>query len=62
MKTTEKSKIGAHSLAHNTSGGRRACWSSEMGLGRMTSTYSLTQTYTKPNSKLVSALLEHFWC
>jgi hypothetical protein len=31
-----------------------------MGLGRMTSTYSLTRTCTKPNNKLVNALLEHF--
>ncbi len=33
-----------------------------MGLGRMISNHSLTQTCTKPNNKLVSAQLEHFWC
>ncbi len=58
----EESGIGACSLACNIIGGRGACWSSEMGLGRMTSTYSLTRNYTKPNNKLVNALLEHFWC
>ncbi len=42
-------------------GGRGACWSSGMGLGRMTSNHSFTRTCTKPNNKLVSALLEHFW-
>jgi hypothetical protein len=33
-----------------------------MGLRRMTNTYSPTRTCTKPNNKLVSALLGHFWC
>jgi hypothetical protein len=42
--------------------GRGACWSSKMGLGRMTSAYSLTWTCTKPNNKLVGVVLEHFWC
>jgi hypothetical protein len=31
-----------------------------MGLGRVTSNYSLTRTCTKPNNKLVSALSKHF--
>jgi hypothetical protein len=59
MKTVEKSKVGAHFLARSTwgvGGGRGACWSSGMGLGRMTNTYSLTQTCTKPTSWLV-----HYW-
>jgi hypothetical protein len=43
-------------------GGRGVCWSSEMRLGKMTSDQSLTHAYTKPNNKLVSAWLEHFWC
>jgi hypothetical protein len=60
--TTEESRVGAHSLAHNNFGGKRACWSSGMGLGRMINIYSFTRTCTKPNNKLVSALLEHFWC
>jgi hypothetical protein len=37
LKIVEKQRIGAHSLACNTLRGRRACWSSEMGLGRVTS-------------------------
>ncbi len=42
--------------------GRGACWNFKMGLGRMTSTYSLIRTCTKPNNKLISAQLERFWC
>jgi hypothetical protein len=60
MKTTIESRVGARSLAHSTLGGGGSCWSSRMGLGIMTSTYSLTWTCTKPNNKLVSALLEPF--
>jgi hypothetical protein len=33
VKQWKKKKVGARSLIHNTSGGRKACWSSEMGLG-----------------------------
>jgi hypothetical protein len=33
-----------------------------MGLGRMTSLYSLTRTCTKPSNELISVLWEHFWC
>ncbi len=62
MKTTEKSKVAACSLACSTLRGKRACWSFEMGLGRMTTTYSLTRTCIKPTNKLVNALLKHFWC
>jgi hypothetical protein len=41
-------------------GGRGACWSSRMGLGRLTSN-SITHTNLyKPNNKLDSAQLEHF--
>jgi hypothetical protein len=49
-------------LACSTLRGKRACWSFEMGLGRMTTTYSLTRTCIKPTNKLVNALLKHFWC
>jgi hypothetical protein len=56
------SKIGAHSLAHNTLGSKGACSNFEMGLGRMASTYSLTKTCTKATNKLVNALLKHFRC
>jgi hypothetical protein len=62
MKTMEELGVEARSLARNTLKGKGACWSSRMGLGRRTSTYSLTHTCTKPTNKLVSALLEHFWC
>jgi len=34
-KTTEEGGVGMRSLAHNTWRGRGACWSSEMGLGRI---------------------------
>ncbi len=60
MKTAKESKVGARPLTRTTFGGKRVCWSSGMGLGRMTSTHSLTWTYTKPNNKLVSALQNTF--
>jgi hypothetical protein len=65
MKTMEELRIGGTlpSSQHFGGGrGKKACWSFEMGLGRMTRTYLLTHACTKPNNKLVSALLEHFWC
>jgi hypothetical protein len=36
-------------------GGRGACWSFRMGLGRMIRNHSLTWACAKPNNKLVSA-------
>jgi hypothetical protein len=36
-KTTEEGGVEARSLAHNTLRGRGACWSSGMGLGKLTS-------------------------
>jgi hypothetical protein len=50
----------ARSLARNILGVGGACCSSEMILGRMTSTYSLTRSCTKPNNKLVSACWSTF--
>jgi hypothetical protein len=41
-------------------GGRGACWSSEMGVGRLTSNLIIHTGIHKPNNKLVSAKLEHF--
>jgi hypothetical protein len=41
-KTAKGEKVGAHSLAHNTLRGRRACWSSGMGLERVDKLYSFT--------------------
>jgi hypothetical protein len=48
VKPMEKSRVGASSVARSTLRGKGACWSFRMGLGRMTSTYLLTQTYTNP--------------
>jgi len=42
VKTSEESGVGACSLACSIFGGRGACWSFGMGLGRVTSTYSFT--------------------
>jgi len=47
-KTAEEGGVGAHSLAHNTLKGRRACWSSGMGLGRVDKLHSLTRACTQP--------------
>jgi hypothetical protein len=38
VKIMEEQRVGAHSLTCNTLGGRGACWSFGMGLGKMTST------------------------
>jgi hypothetical protein len=46
-KTTEEGEVGAHSLVHNTLRGRGACWSSEMGLGRVDKLHSLTRACTQ---------------
>ncbi len=43
-------------------GGKGACQSSKMRLGRMTSGSIIHIDLHKPNNKLVSAQLEHFWC
>jgi hypothetical protein len=37
LKTVKKQGVEAHSMAHNTLKGRGVCWSSGMGLGRVTS-------------------------
>jgi hypothetical protein len=62
MKTMEKSGLGARSLVRNTFGGKGVCWSSGMGLGRVISNLFIHTNLQKLNNKLVSALLEHFWC
>ncbi len=46
--TAEEGGVGACSLTHNTLKGRGACWSSEMGLGRVDKLHSLTQACTQP--------------
>jgi hypothetical protein len=47
-KTMEGGGVGARSLAHNTLKGRRACWSSGMGLGKVDKLHSLTGACTQP--------------
>jgi hypothetical protein len=47
-KITKGEGVGARSLAHNTLKGRGACWSSEMGLGKVDKLYSPTRAYTQP--------------
>ncbi len=47
-KTTERQRVGARSLVHNTLRGRGACWSSAMGLGRVDKLHSLTWACTQP--------------
>jgi len=49
-KTAEGEGVGARSLAHNTLRGRGACWSSEIGLGRVHEIYSITQARTQPTN------------
>jgi hypothetical protein len=53
VKTTEGERVGARSLTRSISGVE--CWSSRMGLKRLTSN-SITHTdLHKPNNKLVNA-------
>ncbi len=47
-KTTKGGRVRVHSLAHNTLKGRGACWSSEMGLGKVDKLHSLTRACTQP--------------
>jgi len=47
-KTVEGGGVGAHTLAHNTLKGGRACWSSGMGLGKVDKFHSLTWACTQP--------------
>jgi hypothetical protein len=56
-KTAKGGGVGARSLAHNTLRGRRACWSSGMGLRRVDKLYSLTRACTQPTQKW----LVHSW-
>jgi hypothetical protein len=41
-KTAEGGRVDARSLIHNTLRGKGACWSFEMGLGRVDKLHSLT--------------------
>jgi hypothetical protein len=55
-KTAEKGGLGARSLVHNTLRGRRACWSSRMGLGRIDKLLTHTGLHTTHTKWLV-----HSW-
>jgi len=47
-KIMEGGGVRARSLVHNTLKGRRVCWSSGMGLGRVDKLHSLTRACTQP--------------
>jgi hypothetical protein len=47
-KIAEGEGVGAHSLAHNILRGRGACWSSEMGLGRVDKFHSFARACAQP--------------
>jgi hypothetical protein len=55
-------KIGVRSLAHSTSKVEGHAGVLGWGLGRLTSESIIHTDLHKPNNKLVSAQLEHFWC
>ncbi len=50
------------SLARNTLGVERHVGAPRWGLKRMTSRLIIHTNLHKPNNKLVSVWLEHFWC
>jgi hypothetical protein len=58
----EKEGVGVHNLAHNTLGVEGRVGASGWGLGQVTSGSIIHTNLHKPNNKLVSAWLEHFWC
>jgi hypothetical protein len=62
MKTTEEEKVGICSLAHNISGVEEQARASGWGLRGVTSKSIVHMNLYKPNNKLVSVWLKHFWC
>jgi hypothetical protein len=54
--------VGVRSLVHNISRVQGRVGASRWGLGRLTSNSIIHTNLHKLNNKLVSALLEHFWC
>jgi hypothetical protein len=62
VKTTEGLGVGACSLARSTLGVEGGAGALRWGLGRVTSKSITHMHLHKPNNKLVSAWLEHFWC
>jgi hypothetical protein len=61
VKIMEK-KVGVHSLARNILGVEGHVRAPGWGLGQVTSMSIIDTNLHKPNNKLVSAWLEHFWC
>jgi len=62
VKTLEGEGVGAHSLVRSNLKVEGCAGAPGRGLRRLTSN-SITQTdLHKPNNKLLSAYLEHFWC
>jgi hypothetical protein len=62
VETIKKEGIGVHSLVCNILGAEGHVGASRWGLGRVTSRSIIHMNMHKPNNKLVSAGLEHFWC
>ncbi len=62
VKTIEGKRVGVRSLAHCILGVKGCVGASGQGLRRMTSESIIHTDLHKPNNKLVSAQLEHFWC
>ncbi len=61
MKTTEK-KVRVRSLTRSILGVEGCARALGWGLGKVTSGSIIHTDLYKPNTKLVSAYLEHFWC
>ncbi len=62
MKTMEQKRIGVCSLVRNISRVKWHVGTLGWGLGQMTSELIIHTDLHKPNKKLVSAWVGHFWC
>jgi len=62
MKTMKEKGIGACSLVYNIFGWEECVVASRWGLGKMISGSIIHIDLHKPNNKLVSVQLKHFWC
>jgi hypothetical protein len=62
VKTMEGKEVNMRFLARNISGVEGHVGALGWGLRRLTSNLITQTDLHKPNSKLVNALLEHFWC
>jgi hypothetical protein len=61
VETYEKGEVGVCSLVCNILGIERRVGTLGWGLGQVTSKSIIHNNLPKPNNKLVSAWLEHFW-